>query len=84
MQVVEAMTGRAWRVARGDVVVLTDVEGRQVADLFLVDADDVAATGSATAARSTTATIPFNAFMNVSVAPDGGGARPIGVDVRRA
>jgi uncharacterized protein YcgI (DUF1989 family) len=55
MQVVEAMTGRAWRVARGDVVVLTDIEGSQVADLFLVDADDVAATGSATAARSTTA-----------------------------
>jgi uncharacterized protein YcgI (DUF1989 family) len=31
-----------------------------------------------------TVTIPFNAFMNVSVAPDGGGARPIGVDVHRA
>jgi uncharacterized protein YcgI (DUF1989 family) len=193
MEVVEAMTGRAWRVARGDVVVLTDIEGSQVADLFLVDADDVAdglsngrtfdyggtlalsvgarlysscsrlmativaddvgvhdflyapcsqamferqygvtvphpnCLDNLTTALAAwdvppaTVTIPFNAFMNVSVAPDGGltiapprsragdaialraerdllvavsacsagncnggGARPIGVDVRRA
>jgi uncharacterized protein YcgI (DUF1989 family) len=193
MEVVEAMTGRAWRVARGDVVVLTDIEGSQVADLFLVDAGDVAdglsngrtfdyggtlalsvgarlyssrsrlmativaddvgvhdflyapcsqamferqygvtvphpncldnLTGALAAwdVPPATVTIPFNAFMNVSVAPDGGltiapprsragdaialraerdllvavsacsasncnggGARPIGVDVRRA
>jgi uncharacterized protein YcgI (DUF1989 family) len=193
MEVVEAMTGRAWRVARGDVVVLTDIEGSQVADLFLADADDVAdglsngrtfdyggtlalsvgarlyssrsrlmativaddvgvhdflyapcsqamferqygvtaphpncldnltAALAAWDVPAATVTIPFNAFMNVSVAPDGGltiapprsragdaialraerdlpvavsacsasncnggGARPIGVDVRRA
>ena len=36
------MTGRAWRVGAGDVVRVVDLEGSQVADVFLVDAGDVA------------------------------------------
>ena len=35
------MTGRAWRVAAGDVVRVVDLEGSQVADIFLVDAADL-------------------------------------------
>ena len=36
------MSGRAWRVGAGDVVRVVDLEGSQVADVFLVDAGDVA------------------------------------------
>jgi uncharacterized protein YcgI (DUF1989 family) len=35
------MTGAAWRVGAGDVVRVVDLEGSQVADVFLVDAGDV-------------------------------------------
>jgi uncharacterized protein len=34
------MTGRAWRVPAGTVVRVIDLEGSQVADVFLVDAGD--------------------------------------------
>jgi uncharacterized protein len=37
---VPAMSGRGVAVAAGDVVVVTDVEGRQVGDLWAVDAAD--------------------------------------------
>jgi uncharacterized protein YcgI (DUF1989 family) len=35
------MSGRAWRVGAGEVVRVVDLEGSQVADVFLVDAGDV-------------------------------------------
>ncbi|WP_037503236.1 DUF1989 domain-containing protein [Solirubrobacter soli] len=35
------MSGAAWRVRTGDVVRIVDLEGSQVADVFLVDAGDV-------------------------------------------
>jgi uncharacterized protein YcgI (DUF1989 family) len=42
LEVIAPMTGRAWRVEAGDRVRVVDLEGSQVADMFLVDAGDVA------------------------------------------
>jgi uncharacterized protein YcgI (DUF1989 family) len=41
-EVIAPMTGRAWRVEAGGRVRVVDLKGSQVADVFLVDAGDVA------------------------------------------
>jgi uncharacterized protein YcgI (DUF1989 family) len=79
------MTGHAWRVAAGAVVRVIDLEGSQVADVFLVDAEDLSdgLSGDALELRAERDLLVAVSACSASGA-NGGGARPLGVEVLTA